>query len=55
MARGETVQQKIHYKGDHDDYIVFLESAESYKKWQEDKSHPITQVVSAFKIFVTHR
>jgi len=55
MARGETTQLKVHYKGEHDDYIIFLEGLEPYQKWQADKSYPLTRVVSAFKIFVTHR
>lgn len=55
MARGETIQATIHLKGKADDYIVFCESAEQYKKWLSDKSVPLTQVVSSFKIFCTHR
>lgn len=52
MARGETTQIKCQYKGDHDEYVVFLESMESYEKWLNDKSHPLARVVSAFHIFV---
>ncbi|KAK1752403.1 ribosome maturation protein [Echria macrotheca] len=55
MARGETLQAKIHYKGSEDDFVVFLDSAEDYKKWLSDKSVPLAQVVSSFKVFVTHK
>ncbi|KAK4451644.1 SDO1-like protein [Podospora aff. communis PSN243] len=55
MARGETTQQKVHFKGKDDDFVVFLDSADDYKKWLNDKSIPLAQVVSSFKIFVTHK
>ncbi|KAK3940058.1 ribosome maturation protein [Diplogelasinospora grovesii] len=55
MVRGEAAQIKVHYKGKDDDFLVFLDSVEDYKKWLSDKSIPLAQVVSAFKIFVTHK
>jgi len=55
MARGEATQIKVHYKGNHDDFIVFLDSAADYQKWLGDKSVPLAQVVSSFKVFVTHK
>lgn len=55
MARGETVQVKVHYKGKDDDFLVFLDSVEDFNKWKGDKSVPLAQVVSSFKIFVTHK
>jgi len=55
MTRGETIQAKVHYKGKDDDFVVFLDSTEDFKKWQGDKSVPLAQVVSSFKIFVTHK
>ncbi|KAK5663383.1 hypothetical protein OQA88_3811 [Cercophora sp. LCS_1] len=55
MARGETTMFKIHYKGNDEDFIVFLDSAEDYKKWLTDKSVPLAQVVSSFKVFITHK
>lgn len=55
MARGETTMYKIHYKGKSDDFIVFLDSAEDYKKWLTDKTVPLAQVVSSFKVFITHQ
>jgi ribosome maturation protein Sdo1 len=55
MTRGEVTQSKVHYKGKNDDFVVFVDDVEVYKKWQEDKSVPMAHFVSAFKIFVTHK
>ena len=55
MARGGTTQTKVHFKGKDDDFLIFLDSPEDYKKWLNDKSVPLAQVVSSFKIFVTHK
>jgi hypothetical protein len=51
----EGTQIKIHYKGKDEDFIVFLDSADDYKKWLGDKTVPLAQVVSSFKVFVTHK
>jgi hypothetical protein len=53
MARGEANQIKCHYKGQEDDFIVFLDDAKAAKEWVTDKTIPLAQVVSSFKIFVT--
>jgi hypothetical protein len=56
MARGEANRLKVHYKGTNDDdFIVFLDSSEDYQKWLGDKTVPLAQVVSSFKVFTTHR
>ncbi|KAE9381480.1 shwachman-Bodian-diamond syndrome protein [Stipitochalara longipes BDJ] len=55
MARGEVQQTKVHYKGKDEDFIIFVDDAKSAKDWKTDKSIPLAQVVSAFKIFVTHK
>jgi hypothetical protein len=55
MAKGEAQQTKVHYKGQEDDFIVFVDSAEDYKKWLGDKTVPLAQVVNSFKIFITHK
>jgi hypothetical protein len=55
MVRGETIQHKVHYKGKDEDFVVFVDDVDSYKKWQGDKSVALAQVVSTFKIFVTHK
>ncbi|KAI9640989.1 hypothetical protein NHQ30_010416 [Ciborinia camelliae] len=50
-------QTKIHYKGTKtdEDFIVFVDSEEDFKKWKGDKSIPLAQVVGLFKIFVTRK
>ena len=53
MARGEATQVKVHYKGKDEDFIVFVDDAKAAKDWKTDKTIPLAQVVSAFKIFVT--
>ncbi|KAF5125981.1 SDO1-like protein C21C3.19 [Metarhizium anisopliae] len=56
MTRGESTQTKIHYKGDDDDFLVFVEDVDQYKQWLKgDTSIPLAQFVSSFKIFLTHR
>ncbi|KKY36826.1 putative shwachman-bodian-diamond syndrome protein [Diaporthe ampelina] len=52
--KGGATQVKVHFKGQDDDFLVFVDDLETYKKWQEDKSVPLAHFVSAFKIFVTH-
>jgi ribosome maturation protein Sdo1 len=55
MTRGESVQTKVHYKGNDDDYIVFVDDVETWKKWKTDKSVALAHFMSSFKIFVTHK
>lgn len=46
---------KVHFKGETDDFVIFVESAKDVENWKEDRSIPLAQVVSSFKIMVTHR
>jgi hypothetical protein len=55
MTRGEATQSKVHYKGKQDDFLVFVDDLETYKKWKEDSSIPLAHFVSAFKVFQTHK
>jgi Shwachman-Bodian-Diamond syndrome (SBDS) protein len=55
MVRGESSQPKIHYKGEHEDFIIFIDDVKAAESWKTDKSIPLAQVVSSFKIFVTHK
>ncbi|KAI0389366.1 shwachman-Bodian-diamond syndrome protein [Xylariaceae sp. FL0594] len=55
MTKGEATQTKVHYKGADDDFIVFVDDHETYKKWLSDKSIPMVEFVSAFKVFVTNK
>jgi len=53
MTKGDTQQTKIHYKGTEDDFIIMVESAEAVKKWKEDKTVPLVDVVNSFDVFTT--
>jgi hypothetical protein len=53
--RGNSTQTKCHYKGESEDFIVFVESTKAVEEWKKDKSVPLAQVVDSFKIFVTHK
>jgi hypothetical protein len=55
MARGEANQIKVHFKGKDEDFLVFVDDAKAAKDWKSDKSIPLAQVVSSFKVFVTHK
>ena len=55
MTRGEGSQCKLHYKGANDDFIVFVDDEAAYKNWLQDKSVPLAQFVSTFRVFVTHK
>ena len=54
MTRGETKQNKVHFKGADDDWIIFVDDVETYKKWKTDKSVALAHFISSFKVFVTH-
>ncbi|KAH7137147.1 ribosome maturation protein [Dactylonectria estremocensis] len=55
MARGETSQAKVHLKGQQDDYLVFVDDVEAFKKWSSgDKTVPLAHFVSSFQVFRTH-
>ena len=55
MPRANENQTKVHYQGKEDDYIIFVDSADVVKEWKKDSSIPLAQVVSGWKIFVTHK
>ncbi|KAI1118917.1 shwachman-Bodian-diamond syndrome protein [Nemania sp. NC0429] len=52
MTKGEATQIKVHYRGKDEDFIVFVDDNETYKKWLNDKSVPLAHFVSTFKVFV---
>ncbi|KAK3395903.1 ribosome maturation protein [Sordaria brevicollis] len=52
--RGGATETKIHYKGNGEDFLVFVDSKDDYNKWVSDKSTPLAQVVSGFEVFTTH-
>ena len=53
--RGNDAQVKVHYKGAEDDFIILVDSAEAVQKWKGDKTVPLVDVVSGWKVFVTHK
>ncbi|KAF1955390.1 putative RNA binding protein, partial [Byssothecium circinans] len=55
MPRGNDQQTKVHYKGSDDDYIIFVDSVKAFEEWRKDSSIPLAQVVSGWKVFVTHK
>ncbi|PNY26985.1 SDO1-like protein [Tolypocladium capitatum] len=55
MTRGETMQSKVHLKGQHDDFLVFVDDVDTFKKWKSDKSIPLAHFISSFQIFLTHK
>lgn len=55
MPRGNAQQSKVHYQGKEEDFVVYIDDIESVKKWKDDRTIPLAQVVSGFKIFVTHK
>jgi hypothetical protein len=54
MVKGEASQTKVHFKGQEDDFIIFIDDISDFKKWQSDKSVPLSHFISTFKVFVTH-
>ena len=55
MPRGNAHQSKVHYQGKEEDFVIMVDDVQSVQKWKDDKSIPLAQVVSGFKIFVTHK
>ncbi|CAK3948550.1 RNA binding [Lecanosticta acicola] len=53
--RGNDTQTKIHHQGKDDDFIVLVDSADAVREWKKDPSIPLAQVVSGWKVFVTHK
>lgn len=55
MTRGNAAQTKVFHKGKEEDFVVFVDSAKAVADWKKDRSIPLAQVVSGFKVFVTHK
>ncbi|RYP92745.1 hypothetical protein DL770_001134 [Monosporascus sp. CRB-9-2] len=55
MVKGNASTTKVHYKGKEDDFLVFIDDVETFKKWQKDKSIPMAHFISTYKVFITHR
>ncbi|KAL9011643.1 MAG: hypothetical protein Q9173_003521 [Seirophora scorigena] len=55
MPRGNASQSKVHYQGKDEDFVIMVDDVASVQAWKDDRSIPLAQVVSGFKIFVTHK
>ncbi|KAL8745656.1 MAG: hypothetical protein Q9190_002233 [Brigantiaea leucoxantha] len=55
MPRGNATQSKVHYQGKDEDFVIMVDDVEAVQNWKDDRSIPLAQVVSGFKIFVTHK
>jgi hypothetical protein len=55
MPRGNDNHTKVWFKGKSDDFVVFVDDIPTVHKWRKDRSIPLQQVLSGWKIFVTHR
>ena len=55
MARGNAAQSKVHFQGKSEDFVVLVDDAKAVDDWKKDRSIPLAQVVSGFKIFITHK
>lgn len=55
MTRGTGNQAKMHYQGKEEDFVIFVDDVKAVQDWKNDRSIPLAQVVSGFKIFVTHK
>jgi ribosome maturation protein Sdo1 len=53
--RGNAPQTRVHLKGKDEDFVIIVDSKEAVQNWKNDKSVPLSQVVSGWKIFVTHK
>ena len=53
--RGNAGQTKVHLKGKDEDFVIMVDSKEAVQNWKKDKSVPLSQVVSGWKVFVTHK
>lgn len=53
--KGHAAQTKVHFKGNEEDFVILVESKDDVLNWKKDKSVPLSQVVSGWKIFVTHK
>lgn len=53
--RGNVLQTKVHYRGQEDDFVIFVVDPQSVRDWLKDKSIPLAQVVDGWKVFVTHK
>jgi hypothetical protein len=54
MPRANDTTSKVFYKGKSEDFVVFVDDLEILKKWKEDRSIALADVLNGWKIFITH-
>ncbi|KAL5611589.1 hypothetical protein BROUX41_000827 [Berkeleyomyces rouxiae] len=55
MARGEVSRTRVHFRGESDDFVVFVDDVTQCKQWKQDhKSVPLSHFVSSFQVFCTN-
>lgn len=54
MKGGDTTLL-VHFKGDQNDFFVYVDDLKTYKKWQDDKSIPMAHFVAKFDVYVTEK
>jgi hypothetical protein len=55
MPRGNDPVTKVFYRGKADDFVIFVEDVAAAQQWRHDRTVPLAQVVSGWKVFVTHK
>ncbi|KAL5365851.1 DUF1960-domain-containing protein [Aspergillus floccosus] len=55
MARGNTMQAKVFYKGRTEDFVIMVEDATAVREWRRDHSTPLAHVLDGWKIFTSHQ
>jgi len=55
MPRANGQVTKVYLRGKSDDFIVIVDDASTVHKWRTDQSIPLQNVMSGWKVFVTHR
>ena len=53
--KGNASVTKVHYRGNTEDFVVFIDSPADLEAWKKDSSIPLAQVVNSFKIMITHK
>jgi hypothetical protein len=55
MVKGDGQQTRVFYKGNENDFILFLDDVGKLKAWKNDSSVPLVDVVQSFDVFTTNR
>lgn len=55
MPRGNLDVAKVFYKGHEDDFLIYVDDVSAARAWRHDRTIPLADVVSGWKVFVTHQ